>query len=224
VSEELNNIDNQIKELQKRALELKKSKTQTFDPDKAREGFFSVRNVVLWMKDLNSIFNVRKLIIYAVIVGCVAFYFYNKGKGDTPVHTNLDYKQELIIVLNGEELYKPAMSNDIFIRDTKTKQILKQLKAKDFPALREKLKAIGFQMQPIFIGGVGIGAKGAEGEVGVGVSFFRYWKMQLEAFLTQRGIYVGTSYAITENSGAGVAIGKGYDLSNRIIFYYRFNF
>ena len=224
MSEELNNIDNQIKELQKKKQELLVSKKEPFLWSKVREGVFSLLNPVLWTKDLVGVFNVRKLIIYAVIVGCVAFYFYNKGKGDTPVQTNIDYKQELIIVLNGEELYKPAMSNDIFIRDTKTKQILKHLKAKDFPALRKKLTAIGFQMQPIFVGGVGIGANGAEGEVGVGLSFFRYWKMQLEAFLTQRGIYVGTSYAITENSGAGIALGKGWSGDTRFMLYYRFNF
>ena len=86
------------------------------------------------------------------------------------------------------------------------------------------MSPVGFQLQPIFVGGIGIGDKGVKEEIGAGVSVLRYWKMQLEAFLTNRGVYAGTSYSVTDNAGIGLAGGMGYKGDQRIIFYGRFNF
>jgi hypothetical protein len=224
MTEEIKNIDQQIAELNKKKQELLKQGKEVFEAKKFWSGFFGLFSPVGWAKDIIGLLNVRKLVLYALILGSVAVYFYVQGKGETPIRTNINYEEELNINLNGEYLHKPKFSNDIYIKDTETGKIIKQLKAKDIQGLKKKLSPIGFELQPIFMGGIGIGESGVEGEVGAGVSFFRYWKMQLEAFLTNHGIYVGTSYSITDNSGAGIGVGKGYRGDDRIILYYRFNF
>ena len=201
-----------------------KNGQEVFTWRRFRGGFFGLLDPIGWAKDLIGLFNVRKLVLYAIILVSVGTYFYVQGRGETPVRLNLNYKEEFVLNLNGEYLHKPKNSNDLYIKDRETNKILKHVKAKDFPLLRKKLAPLGFQLQPIFVGGIGIGEKGIEGEVGMGVSVLRYWKMQLEAFLTNYGIYVGTSYSITDNSGAGIAGGMGYKGDQRIILYYRFNF
>lgn len=189
-----------------------------------RGGFFGLLNPIGWAKDLIGLFNVRKLVLYAIVLICVGTYFYVQGRGNNPVQVDIGYGKEAIIEINeeGDHLYIDKKGY-VYIRD-KDNNVLKQVSVKDIPGLKKKLAPIGFQLQPIFVGGVGIGDEGTTGEVGVGISFLRYWKMQLETFLTQKGIYLGTSYQITDNSGAGMAVGKGYKGDNRLILYYRFNF
>ena len=187
-------------------------------------GFFGLLDPIGWAKDFIGLFNVRKLVLYGIILITVATYFFVQGKKGLPVKVDIGYGKEAIIEINkeGDHLYIDKKGY-VYIRD-KNNDILKQVSVKDIPGLKAKLAPIGFQMQPIFVGGVGLGLEGATGEVGAGVSFLRYWKMQLEAFLTQKGVYVGSSYKITDNSGAGLAFGKGWKGDARMMFYYRFNF
>lgn len=189
-----------------------------------RGGFFGLLDPIGWAKDLIGLFNVRKLVLYGLILLVVGTYFFMQGKKGVPVKVDIGYGKEAIIEINKDRdnLYINK-KGFVFIRDGNN-NILKQVSVGDIPGLKRKLAPIGFQLQPIFIGGVGLGLKGAAGEVGAGISFLRYWKMQLEAFLTQKGAYVGSSYKITDNSGAGLAFGKGWKGDNRMIFYYRFNF
>lgn len=206
---------------------------KTYKKDTGREvftwrrfgtGFFGLLSPIGWAKDLIGLFNVRKLVLYAIILISVATYFFVQGKKGLPVKVDIGYGKEAILEVNkeGDHVYIDKKGS-VYFRD-KDGNVLRQLTVKDIPGLKRKLAPIGFQLQPIFIGGVGIGDKGAVGEVGGGISFLRYWKLQLEGFLTQKGIYFGTSYGITDNSGAGLAFGKGYKGDNRMMFYYRFNF
>ena len=111
---------------------------------------------------------------------------------------------------------------------------LKQISAKDIKGLEAELRPYGFQLEPILVGGVGFGKDGIEGEVGVGFSWFRAWKLHAESFLTQKGIYpLGISYSLKDlrlkNSAAGIAGGVGYksfsgEKDTRIIWYWRTKF
>lgn len=178
---------------------------------------------VEWIKDLVSIFNLRKLIIYFVIISCIFGYGYFKGRGNTPIQINLDYNKEFKMKLDSHYLVKPKYSSNLRIED-KNGNLVKDIKAKDFPLLANQLRPIGFCLEPIAIVGGSIGEKTKGFEGGAGVSFIKYWKCKLDTFLTNRGIYIGTSYSITENSGAGLGIGKGFIGDNRVILYYKFKF
>lgn len=201
-----------------------KSGKEVFTWRRFRGGFFGLLSPIGWAKDLIGLFNVRKLVLYAIILISVATYFYVQGRGTKPVLIDIGYGKEAILELNEKGEYVHIAKNGSVYYKDKDGNVLKQLTVSDIPGLKKKLAPIGFQLQPIFVGGLGLGYKGAEAEVGVGVSFFRYWKMQLETFLTQKGLYLGTSYKVTTNSGAGLAIGKGFGGDSRVMLYYRFNF
>ena len=106
---------------------------------------------------------------------------------------------------------------------------LKQISVKDVPGLKKKLAPYGLQLEPIGIAGFGVSDYGKSGiEVGAGVSFFRAWKIWIDAFLTNRGAYLGASYKLDDigmdNSRLGVGGGKGYLGDNRAIVYYSWEF
>lgn len=186
---------------------------------------FDLGNGVEWIKSIKEILDLRKLTIYLLIASSIYAYGWYKGKLNTPVQMNLAYDKEFKLDLNGEYLHKPKFSNDVYVKEDKTDKILKHIKAKDFPELKKKLAPIGFQLKPVGIVGTGIGESGSGFEAGVGISWLRYWKWELESFLTNKGIYpLGTSYRLTDNSSLGTGVGKGYKGDNRIIFYYKWRF
>ncbi|KKL84686.1 hypothetical protein LCGC14_1962270 [marine sediment metagenome] len=197
-----------------------KNGEETFQVKKFLKAF-KLNSLVLWIKDFLSIFNLRKVIIYIAIISTFFAYGYWKGRLNTPIKINLDYNKEFRMKLDGHYLFKPKFSQDLKIVDKKG-NLVKNLKAKDFPMLAKKLKPLGFILEPIFV--AGYETKGSS--VGGGVSFVKMWKWKLDLFLTSRlGAYLGTSYAITERSGIGVAVGKGLKKSdNRIMIYYKFRF
>jgi len=186
-------------------------------------GMLSLKDPVGWLKDIVSLFNLRKLTIYCIVLGAVFGYAYFKGQGNTPVKINLDYAKEFKMKLDGHYLVKPKNSQNIRIED-KEGNVIKDIKAKDFPLLSKKLKPIGFILEPIGIAGLGAGGENNGFEGGAGVSFIKYWQYRLDGFLTNRGIYLGTSYQITDNSGLGVGAGKGFKGDNRAILYYKWKF
>jgi len=199
-------------------------KREKFDKQKFWSGFSGLLDPVGWAKDFMGLFNVRKLVTYAVILGFVASYFYVQGRGSKPVKIDIGYGKEAILEVNkeGDHVYI-AKDGSVYFRD-KDGNILRQLTVKDIPGLKKKLAPVGFQLKPIGIMGTGFGLEGIAFEGGAGISFLRYWKMEFEAFLTNRGIYLGTSYKITDNSNIGLGAGKGYKGDNRMILYYRWKF
>ncbi len=204
---------------------LNKDGEETFSWTKFKKAF-KLNSLVEWVKDFLSMFNLRKIIIILAILGTVNAHGYWKGNQNVPIKVNLDYAKEFRMkITDNEFLVKPKNSQNLRIEDKKGK-LIKELKAKDFPMLSKKLRPIGFILEPVAIVGYGSsidkGKRGFEG--GAGISFVKMWKWKLDTFLTNRGIYLGTSYSITERSGAGVAIGKGFDSSSRIMVYYRLRF
>jgi len=192
--------------------------SEPFSWSKLWEGFLGFLNPTLWAKDLVSLFNVRKIIIYAVIIAGVFFYAYSIGNQNVPVQVDLGYGREAIVNLGNGEFLWIKVNGEVVVIDNANPlkaRVLRVIKVKDLGALKGKLSAIGFQFQPIAVVGYGMGLKGDGGlETGIGISFFRYWRGSVEAFLTQKGVYVGTSYRLDRlhlnNTSIGIAVGKGY--------------
>lgn len=199
----------------------KKTDKEKFEIKKFRK-IFDLGDKVEWIKSIKEIIDLRKLLVYSLILAAVSGWFYHQGRGDTPVKIDLDYAKEFKMKIDGHYLVKPKNSQNIRIEDKKG-NIIKDIKAKDFPLLAKKLKPIGLILEPVGIMGLGAGTVSGF-EAGAGISFIKYWKWRLDAFLTNRGIYAGTSYQITDNSGLGLGVGKGFDASNRIILYYKWRF
>ena len=192
--------------------------SEPFSWSKFWQGFASFFNLTLWSKDLVSLFNVRKIIIYAVIIAGVFFYAYSIGNQNVPVVVDIGYGREAIVNLGNGEFLWIKVNGEVVVIDNANPlkaRVLRIIKVKDLGALQSKLTAISFQFRPIAVVGYGMGLKGDGGlETGVGISFFRYWRGSVEAFLTQKGVYVGTSYRLDRlhlnNTSIGIAVGKGY--------------
>lgn len=192
--------------------------TETVKTDKVLAGL-SLTDPVLWIKDLMSLFNPRKLIIYAIILVGIFSYAYMIGNQNVPVKVDLGYGREAVMNLGDGTYMHITKDGEVRIIDNANPakaKVIRVLKVKDLGALQSKLSAFGFQFRPIAVVGYGLGMKGDGGiEAGVGVSFFRYWQGSIEAFLTQKAIYVGTSYRLDrlklDNTSIGIAVGKEYD-------------
>jgi len=80
-------------------------------------------------------------------------------------------------------------------------------------------------------GSIGIDGSLA-GEAGIGLSWFKAWKLRLDSIITTKGIYpLGVSYKLDgiglDNSAVGIAVGTGYDdfLSDkRVMAYFSIKF
>jgi len=198
---------------------------EKFSGQKLTTGMLKVNNGVLWAKDIASIFNLRKLIIVGVIIGCIYGYGWYIGTQGKPVHFDMRGK-EATIQLN-EHYLKIEKDGTAKVVD-KDGKILKSIKVKDIDGLRQALRPYGFELKPIGVIGGGVGEKGAAIEGGIGVSFFKWYLNNLEAFITNRGGYLGVSYRLEkiklENTSIGVGVGKGYKGDNRVIIYGRVRF
>jgi len=195
---------------------------EKFNVSKFVSGMTNVTSSTGWAKDIYSLFNLRKLIIVGVILSVIFGYGYWKGRTNAPVNLNLQGK-EVTIKLN-EHYLKIEKSGDTKVLD-KDGKVLKVIKVKDIPELSKALRPYGFILEPVVVLGSGIGLNGIEGEAGLGLSWIKYFKYNLDSFLTNKGIYpLGISYKITDNSGAGLGVGKGWQGDNRIIMYYKWRF
>ena len=197
---------------------LLKDKIERFNYTKFYSGLLDIYNPVLWAKDICQLFNIRKLILYGIIIGAVFGYGYYKGIKNKPINLNLGYGKEARIKLNGTYLhiYKDG---SVYVEDTKGTK-LKQIKVKDVPELKRLLKPYGLQLKPIIVCGYS-----GDFEIGAGFSWLKWYNWRLDSFLTNHAIYpLGASYSITENSGVGLGAGIGYKGDKRVIIYYRWNF
>ena len=185
---------------------------------------FYLGSLVEWVKSIKEIIDLRKLIIYLIIGGLILGYGWAKGKQDLPVNIKLGWGKEAYINLNGEQLHIDKDGN-VYLEDTKTGKVIKQVKAKDIKGLRAKLAPLGLQLKPFVLVGASSDIYGDSSiEAGGGVSLFRIWKANVDAFITNKGIYGGLSYKLTDNSGIGAGVGKGWHGDTRGIIYYKFEF
>ena len=185
---------------------------------------FKLTSGVEWTKDIVSLFNIRKLIIYTIVLSLLGGYAYYKGKQNLPIQVDVEYGKEVIIELEANRQLYVSQDGYVYLRDKKGNNI-KQILVKDIPGLKSKLSGIGLQLKPILIIGAGSDIDGnISPEIGLGISFLRTWKLEWEAFVTSKGIYLGSSYQITDSSGLGVGLGKGWSNDWRGVIYWKFKF
>jgi hypothetical protein len=195
---------------------------EKFNLPKFTGGMLNVTSPVGWAKDIASLFNLRKLIIIGVIIGVIYGWGWYQGHLGKPVHFDMRGK-EATIQLN-EHYLKIEKDGTAKIVD-KDGKILKTIKVKDIDGLRQALRPYGFKLEPIVVAGGSIGESGAGFEGGAGISWFKYFKYNLDSFLTSKGLYpLGVSYSITDNSGIGLGAGIGFKGDKRIILYYKWKF
>jgi len=197
--------------------------TEKFNTTKAVSGLVNITSPVLWMKDIASIFNLRKLIIVGVIIGVIYGFGWYKGKqGVQPI---LDWHgKEEWVSLNDHYLHiLKDGTMEVVASDKKT--ILKKITVKDLDNLKKNLKPYGLILEPIVVAGGSMGESGAGFEAGAGISWFKWYKTKLDAFVTSKGLYpLALSYSITDNSGIGLGAGMGWKGDKRVILYYKWRF
>jgi len=196
---------------------------EQFNVVKFLKGMFTCLNPVLWAKDIASIFSIRKIIIYIVIIASIFGYGYIKGLQNKPIKVDIGYNKEAYIRLDKNFLH---ITKDGTVQlEDKTGKIIKTITAKDMPEISKLLAPISLQLKPIGILGYGVGTNGTSGiEFGAGVSFFRFYKASLDAFLTNMGAYLGVSYSLEgiglKNASVGFGAGRGWKSNdNRGIVY-----
>jgi len=221
-----NNLNKLLSQVETKLEETSSIPTKKWSFKKAIEGINIFKPVTLtkWI-----ITWIKVLVLAAIIFGCVFGVGYWKGIHNKPIKVELSRGKEAYIKLNGNYLHITSDQN-VFVED-ENGNILKQIKAKDIKGLDRELRKFGFCLEPILVGGVGLGKDGIAGEIGAGINWFYAWKLNVESFLTNKGIYpLGISYSLKDlklkNSATGIAGGIGYDSfsgeqDTRIIWYWR---
>ncbi len=174
----------------------------------------------LWGKTF--VLMIRHWIIYSVILLIV--FGYGKYTGLKERIPTFDLKgKETYIKLNNHYLHiKKDGTAEVVDNDKKT--VLKTIRVKDIPVLREKLKPTGIDLELIGVLGCGRKFQG-----GIGLQLFKWFKWRLDTFLTNKGYYGGVSYKIEfkkiNNSYLGLGYGIGFkEGDKRVIFYYKWGF
>jgi hypothetical protein len=208
------------------SIEKTATQVENYDTTKLKEGLTSLTDKVKWAKAFVGEFNLRTILIrlslIMVLIGAIYGYGWYKGKqGIRPV-LDLHGKEEWI-QLNEHYLHVlPDGSMETVDKDKKT--VLKKITIKDVENMKKALRPYGFILEPIAVVGGSLGDTGGKMDAGAGVSFFKWYKSKAEAFLAYTGAYLGISYSVTDHSGAGLAIGKGWKGDNRAMLYYKFRF
>jgi len=174
-------------------------------------GMLDVFSPVGWAKDIYSLLNLRKLIVYTIIIISIFGYGLYRGKINKPVQFNLNYEAEMTIPVPNEAkaFYKPKNSSEAYwlMEDGSKKVII----VKDIPELRKALKPFGLDIRPFVTAGGSLGQTGAKAEAGIGLQYFKWYIVYLNAFLTNVGLYpAGVSYRITDNFDILGGYGYGY--------------
>jgi hypothetical protein len=196
---------------------------EAFDSKKAVTGLVNIKNPVLWMKDIASIFNLRKIIIYLVIIGFICGgvfgYGYWRGKIGKPVNLVISAESEFTIPVPNSvlALVKAKNSTELKWVNLETGKVIGTVKVSDIPELKKALKPYGLDIRPFLTAGGSIGATGVKGEVGIGMQWYKWFKFHVDSFITTVGIYpAGVSYRITDNFDVLAGYGFGYKGDQRI--------
>jgi len=199
-----------------KALDIPKVSEEVFSWKKVAKGMFSLFDPVEWAQTLREvgITDVRKWIIFAMLLGSIYGYGYLKGVKNKPVHLDMHGK-EVHIDINDHKLHiLPDGSAQV---EDHQGNVLKTIKVSDIPELKKALKPIGFYIKPFVTAGYGVSTDGESGtEAGLGTSIYKFYRLNFNSWLTNRGIYLGTGYQITENFDALLGGGKGYEGDTRV--------
>ena len=203
---------------------------ETFDAVKAVTGLTKINDPVLWMKDISSIFNLRKIMIYLAILGVIATaifgYGYYKGKINKPVQIAVNAEMEFTIPVPNSPLALHHGKNSTTLEwiNLETGRVVATVKVKDIPELQKILKPYGFRFKPFVTVGGSLGEKKTGFEAGAGIDFFKWFKWNANAFITNLGGYLGVGYNITDNFDIMLGVGKGFSGDNRVGLFGKFKF
>ena len=194
---------------------------EKWDTSKFVDGLTQLKSRVKWGKSFNSDFNFRTMIIRLSFLCLIASVIYGvgvyRGRLGKPVHVDLNYEKSFTLQLNGTILHKPKNSSQLELLDKDGNKI-KDIKVGDVEELRKALKPYGIDIKPFMTMGYGFGERHTGKEVGLGTQIFKYYKAHIDAWLSNRGAYVGTDYHLTDNFGVIGGIGKGYSGDSRWYF------
>ena len=207
---------------------------QKFNYKKFIGGLINIRSKTDWAKDFVSIFNIRKIVIYIIVISLFAGYFYWKGIKEKPVHIGdeiIAYDKELTVKLDKKKLSKleepalkkPKNSSLLHYYDWRNDILGDPIKVEDVEELRKKLKPYGFENKVIFVGGVGISTKDVSGESGIGYRYARLWKIRTEIIATDKGFYpISVSYKpdwFFSNTSINIGFGKEWKQGDNRYFF-----
>ena len=200
--------------------------TECFNAKKAINGVLSVSNPVLWMKDIASIFNLRKLIIVGVILGAIWGYGYWKGQTNQHVNLVISAESEFTIPVPNSVLALVKVKNSTELKwvNLETGKVIGVVKVSDIPELKKALKPYGFRLKPFVTVGGSLGESKAGFEAGAGIDFFKWFKWNANAFVTNLGGYLGVGYNITDNFDVMIGAGKGWKGDNRVGLFGKWKF
>lgn len=202
---------------------------QKFNHKKFIGGLIDISSRTDWAKDFVQLFNLRKWIIYIIIVSIFAGFWYWKGLREVQPIIDVGYKDEITMQApkNYEYLEKLAVhkakdSNKWDWINYDTKDIYAKVKIGDIPE-SAKLRPYGFENKLVGVMALGLGYEDSGGEWGVGFRFVRLWNIRSEIIATNKGAYAGLSYKpknwVFENTTVGIGLGRGYKGDNRILGY-----
>jgi len=184
---------------------------EKFNSTKFWDGMVDITSKVGWGKDIASIFNLRKLLIIAVIIGVIyGAGWYMGTLGKKPV---IDLKgKEEFISLNEHFLHiKKDGSMEVLDHDKKT--VLKKITVKDVANLRNALRPYGVEIKYFACAGGSVGAQ-AFFEAGAGLQTLKYYKWNINHFITNKGVYpIGLGYQVTDNFDLLAGYGVGFKQS-----------
>ncbi len=203
---------------------------EVFQGKKLADGFFNIKDKVKWSKDFTSIFNLRKLCMFAAIAGLIFGAGQWHQLQQTPIQFSNKHLQEsewaLEIPANTKRIYHEKDSPNLYFIDKDGNKTL--VKIKDVEALRKALKPFGVIFEPYAIAGIGVGGKGGAFEAGAGLYWLKYYKWKLGNHLTNKGIYMGVSYSLNginlDNTALNFSYGMGYDGEQRVLIGATINF
>jgi len=217
-------IDAQIKVLQEQKVALCKASNEPFCFKKLASGAFGLLDPVGWAKWFTTF--IKTVLVLALIAGLIFGYGYWKGKkkavNSTPIAIQLSYGKEAMIQLDKEGKMFMHITKDgaVHIQDNADDKIAHTgyvVTAKDVPALWEKLKPYGFDLKAFLAAGGSIGQTGAKAEAGVGMQWYKFYKANINSFITTVGVYpIGIGYRLTDNIDALLGGGYGYKGDQRV--------
>jgi hypothetical protein len=215
-------LDAQIKALQaqKEALTPK----EPFSIKKLAANGLGLLDPVGWAKWFTTF--IKTVLVLAIIAGLIFGYGYWKGKkktiNSTPISVQLAYGKEAMIQLDkdGKSFMHITKDGAVHIqdsRDDKTAKVHYTITAKDVPELFEKLKPYGFDLKAFLAAGGSLGSTGAKAEVGIGMQWYKFYKANINSFITSVGVYpIGIGYRLTDNIDALLGGGFGYKGDQRV--------
>jgi len=205
-----------------------------FNKNKFKKGLLDIKDKVEWARDFVQIFNLRKIIIYVIIVALFTGFGYWKALQNVEPIIDIGYKESITMPAPKGYKYLEDLAVCKFEDSSKwgwinmtTKEIYSKVKVGDIPE-SAKLRPYGFESKLIGFYGIGSGLQYTGAEAGVGYRFARLWNLRTELIATNKGGYFSASYKVKgfifENTYLNVGIGKGYQGDGRGIIGFNVEF